>query len=196
MAARVGTSVDGTINHIELRQARQALGFTEEYVCLRSGITRNTLSRYELGIGKPTFHILENIAKVYDMQAEDFLTPASMVMLARVERALYDYTENLEFGNNHIAALGWFDRLTPLVQIRHEREMATHEEEVLRLQVELEKTRKETAALELQASETRRELLPSGVVESRGDGEGTELEQFQEPEIVSVRQPEPPEGEE
>ena len=193
-----GTIMEGTINHIELREARLVSGFTSEYVCLQAGITKTLLVHYENGIGRVNFHVLESIAKVYDMQAEDFLTPSSMIMLARIERALYKYTETLDLENNHIAALGWFDRLSPLVQIRHDREMAQHEEEVLRLQLELEKQKKETAAMELKASEarTRGELPSPGIHEDGGDGKGTELEPVQKSELIPIQQSEPREGEE
>lgn len=191
-----GTSIQGTINHIELREARLAMGYTTDYVCLKAGIGRHALIQYEYGIGKANFHTLEKIAQVYDMHAEDFLTPPSMIMLSRVERALYKYTETLDLEGNHIAALGWFDRLSPLVQIRHDREMAQHEEETLRLQIELEKQKKEAAALELQLNETREQLLPSGIHEDGRDGEGTEVESLQESSAVPVQQSEPRQGEE
>ena len=196
MARKIGTTIEGTINHVELREARHAMSFTEEYVCLQANIDRRTLYNYEMGVGRTNFKTLEEIAKVYDMQAEDFLTPVSMVMLGRIEAALYKYTEDMDLGNNHIAALGWFDRLAPLVQVRHDREMAAHEEEVLRLQVELEKTRKETAALELKNREVRGQLFPSGVDEDGRNGKETDVESVQESEIVSIREFESPEGEE
>ena len=182
------TYIEGTINHVELRLARELLGFTISYVSQRADVRTDLLRQYELGAGRPDFSTLEKIANVYDMKAEDFLTPASMVMLSRIEGALYRYTQKLDFAKNHAAALGWFDRLAGLINIRHEREAMQHEEEMLKLQIKLEEAKRDGEEGNLKAiesdvdqRETQEHILSEGISEDRDPEGGQEVGTIQEP---------------
>ncbi|TCJ89961.1 helix-turn-helix domain-containing protein [Nocardia alba] len=60
----------------QVRQAREARGWTQSELAKRAGMKQNAVSRFEAGDGVPTIPTLERLAGALEVQLSIELTPA------------------------------------------------------------------------------------------------------------------------
>ena len=63
------------MNRMNLREARINAGLTLKEVAIDIGVSLNTISRWERGIGKPNLAELAFLAKMYGLSVNDIFLP-------------------------------------------------------------------------------------------------------------------------
>ncbi|MBH0777247.1 helix-turn-helix domain-containing protein [Nocardia bovistercoris] len=60
----------------QVRQAREARGWTQSELAKRAGMKQNAISRFEAGDGVPTIQTLDRLAGAFGVQLNIGVTPA------------------------------------------------------------------------------------------------------------------------
>ena len=63
----------GSLLSKRLRELRKAHNFTQDYVAVVLGTTRQTYSHYETGIRKPGYDVLYKLSGLYNISVEDLM---------------------------------------------------------------------------------------------------------------------------
>lgn len=84
--------------HEKLKYLRQRKHYTQQDIADRLGVTRSTVSNFEIGRRKPEIYVLEKLAAIYDVDLNYFATKPTTAsdLMDLVEKA-----ENI-FNNPHI----------------------------------------------------------------------------------------------